>query len=145
MDSLIGTDNFDVRSRDQAFASSFPYTLPTLDSEQTSPCSTAVLSGFVLFSDLSIALFLTLRINLQGWVVCVIACAFCGKFFGCFAAARWTGFTNRESAGVGFLMSSKGLIELIILNQGLSVGIINETGEFPSYELESTRGKLIAV
>jgi len=26
-------------------------------------------------------------------------------------------------------MSSKGLIELIILNQGLSVGIINETGK----------------
>ena len=33
-------------------------------------------------------------------------------------------------------MSSKGLIELIILNQGLSVGIINETGEFPSYVFE---------
>ncbi|GAA6006088.1 hypothetical protein JCM11491_002028 [Sporobolomyces phaffii] len=62
-----------------------------------------------------------------GWTVCVIVCAFCGKFFGCFFAARFTGFTSRESAGVGFLMSSKGLIELIILNQGLSVGIINET------------------
>ncbi|GAA5926155.1 uncharacterized protein JCM15063_000200 [Sporobolomyces koalae] len=62
-----------------------------------------------------------------GWVVCVIACAFSGKFLGCFFASRFTGFTTRESVAVGFLMSSKGLIELIILNQGLSVGIINET------------------
>ncbi|GAA5922045.1 hypothetical protein JCM1841_003132 [Sporobolomyces salmonicolor] len=62
-----------------------------------------------------------------GWVVCVIACAFCGKFFGCFGAAKLTGFSLRESAATGFLMSAKGLIELIVLNQGLTVGIINET------------------
>ncbi|GAA5906764.1 uncharacterized protein JCM6883_005681 [Sporobolomyces salmoneus] len=62
-----------------------------------------------------------------GWCVCVIAVAFCGKFFGCFFAARFTGFNTRESISVGCLMSAKGLIELIILNQGLSVGIINET------------------
>ncbi|GAA5821255.1 hypothetical protein JCM10212_004220 [Sporobolomyces blumeae] len=61
-----------------------------------------------------------------GWVVCVVACAFCGKFLGCFFASRLTGFSNRESAAVGSLMAAKGLIELIILNQGLSVGIINE-------------------
>ncbi|GAA5888283.1 hypothetical protein JCM16303_007260 [Sporobolomyces ruberrimus] len=85
-----------------------------------------------------------------GWTVCVIVCAFCGKFFGCFFAARFTGFNTRESAAVGFLMSSKGLIELIILNQGLSVGIINET-VFSIFVLEAllltfaaTPGTLIA-
>ncbi|GAA5993132.1 hypothetical protein JCM10908_001304 [Rhodotorula pacifica] len=62
-----------------------------------------------------------------GWVVCVIAVAFCGKFFGSAVAAKLSGFGWRQSGATGALMSAKGLIELIVLNQGLQVGIISQT------------------
>ncbi|GAA6033315.1 hypothetical protein JCM8097_006688 [Rhodosporidiobolus ruineniae] len=61
------------------------------------------------------------------WTVCVIVCAFIGKFAGCALAARFTGFNWRESGATGSLMAAKGLIELIVLNQGLTAGIISET------------------
>ncbi|BGP18796.1 hypothetical protein JCM10213_003452 [Rhodosporidiobolus nylandii] len=61
------------------------------------------------------------------WTICVIICAFCGKFIGCAIAARLSGFGWRESGATGSLMSAKGLIELIVLNQGLQAGIISET------------------
>ncbi|KAI5474268.1 hypothetical protein MNV49_003746 [Pseudohyphozyma bogoriensis] len=62
-----------------------------------------------------------------GWTVCVIVVSFCGKFIGCASSARFSGFTNRESLAVGSLMSAKGLIELIVLNVGLGVGVITTT------------------
>lgn len=63
----------------------------------------------------------------QGWVFAVIVCAFGGKFGASTIAAKLCGFTWRESMATGSLMSAKGLIELIVLNQGLQAGIISET------------------
>lgn len=60
-----------------------------------------------------------------GYIVAICAIAFFSKFVSCAAAARLTGFSNRESAAVGTLMSCKGLVELIVLNLGLSAGILN--------------------
>ncbi|KAK4699712.1 hypothetical protein P7C70_g6544, partial [Phenoliferia sp. Uapishka_3] len=62
-----------------------------------------------------------------GWTVCVITTAFLAKFFGCASMAKWCGYSNRESAAVGSLMSCKGLIELIVLSLGLQAGVINQT------------------
>lgn len=41
-----------------------------------------------------------------GWAICIIAVAFCGKFFGCAIAARFcgSGFTIRECGAIGSLM-----------------------------------------
>lgn len=50
-----------------------------------------------------------------------MAVAFSGKFLGSAVAARATGFSWRQSGATGSLMSAKGLIELIVLNQGLQV------------------------
>ncbi|TKA53405.1 hypothetical protein B0A53_04391 [Rhodotorula sp. CCFEE 5036] len=61
------------------------------------------------------------------WVICVMVVAFSGKFFGSAIAARMSGFGWRQSGATGALMSAKGLIELIVLNQGLQVGIISQT------------------
>ncbi|KAI8805411.1 Cation/H+ exchanger, partial [Cladochytrium replicatum] len=58
-------------------------------------------------------------------VVLVIATAMVGKIFGCMLASKITGLTWRESWTVGFLMSTKGLVELIVLNLGLSAGVIS--------------------
>ncbi|GAA5836568.1 hypothetical protein JCM11251_007113 [Rhodosporidiobolus azoricus] len=78
-------------------------------------------------SGLSTNLTLLNRGIIWAWTVCVIVCAFCGKFIGCAVAARLSGFNWRESGATGSLMSAKGLIELIVLNQGLQAGIISET------------------
>ncbi|KAK0489014.1 Sodium/hydrogen exchanger family-domain-containing protein [Armillaria novae-zelandiae] len=59
------------------------------------------------------------------YTVGIVALAFIGKFGGCTLAARYAaGFSWRESGAVGSLMSCKGLVELIVLNVGLSAGIL---------------------
>ncbi|KAG2125208.1 Sodium/hydrogen exchanger family-domain-containing protein [Suillus cothurnatus] len=56
-----------------------------------------------------------------------IAClAFVGKFGGCTVASRLCGFSWREASTIGALMSCKGLVELIVLNVGLSAGILSQ-------------------
>ena len=60
-------------------------------------------------------------------VVLVAACL--GKGVACWAAARVTGEDNRTALAVGSLMNARGLMELIILNIGLSKGLI-EAGLF---------------
>ncbi|KDN53004.1 hypothetical protein K437DRAFT_253655 [Tilletiaria anomala UBC 951] len=60
-----------------------------------------------------------------GYLIAIIAIAFTSKFGACAAAARWCGLGVRESLAVGTLMSCKGLVELIVLNIGLSAGILD--------------------
>jgi nucleotide-binding universal stress UspA family protein len=57
----------------------------------------------------------------------VIAVACAGKFGGTAVAARATGAGPRESAAMGILMNTRGLMELVILSIGLELGVINET------------------
>ncbi|MCV2357280.1 cation:proton antiporter [Paucibacter sp. B2R-40] len=46
------------------------------------------------------------------------------KFGACYLAARMAGEDNRTALGIGALMNSRGLMELIIINIGLQKGII---------------------
>jgi Kef-type K+ transport system membrane component KefB len=61
------------------------------------------------------------------WAVCAlivgVACA--GKFGGAAGAARIAGFRWRDAAMLGVLMNTRGLVELIVLNLGLDLGIIS--------------------
>jgi len=61
------------------------------------------------------------------WLLCgaVLAVAIGGKFIGTYAAARFSGMPNRESAALGWMMNTRGLTELIVLNIGLSLGVIS--------------------
>ncbi|VDB87370.1 unnamed protein product [Peniophora sp. CBMAI 1063] len=61
-----------------------------------------------------------------GYIVAICSLAFVGKFGGCTIAARCVGFGWRESSTIGALMSCKGLIELIVLNVGLTAGILTQ-------------------
>ncbi|KAF8581038.1 hypothetical protein K439DRAFT_1393155 [Ramaria rubella] len=70
------------------------------------------------------------------YTIGIIALAYTGKFGGCTIAARLTGFQWREAAAIGTLMSCKGLVELIVLNVGLSAGILN-TRVFSMFVLEA--------
>jgi Kef-type K+ transport system membrane component KefB len=63
----------------------------------------------------------------QAWIFCVaiIAVATLGKFGGTVAAARWTGLSWNMAASLGILMNTRGLMELIVLNIGLELGVIS--------------------
>jgi Kef-type K+ transport system membrane component KefB len=55
---------------------------------------------------------------------CVLGASVLAKFGACWAAARLSGQDNRTSLGIGALMNSRGLMELIIINVGLQAGVI---------------------
>jgi hypothetical protein len=48
-----------------------------------------------------------------------------GKFAGSVAGSRLAGLGWRDSAIIGVLMNTRGLMELIVLNIGLELGIIS--------------------
>jgi Kef-type K+ transport system membrane component KefB len=63
----------------------------------------------------------------EAWMFCgvIILVATLGKFGGTLAAARFTGLGWRTSAALGILMNTRGLMELIVLNIGLELGVIS--------------------
>lgn len=63
----------------------------------------------------------------QDWLLTavIIAVATLGKFGGTVAAARACGLPWRESSALGALMNTRGLMELIVLNIGLDLGVIS--------------------
>jgi Kef-type K+ transport system membrane component KefB len=65
----------------------------------------------------------------RDWWVCglVILVATLGKFGGTFCASRLTGLAWRQSAMLGILMNTRGLMELIVLNLGLDMKVITPT------------------
>lgn len=64
----------------------------------------------------------------EAWLMCalIILVATLGKFGGSLAAARLTGESWRNSAAIGVLMNTRGLMELIVLNIGLDLGVISD-------------------
>jgi len=65
----------------------------------------------------------------SGWLLCglIVLVATVGKLGGTFAAARAAGLPSREAAGLGVLMNTRGLMELVVLNIGLELGVISPT------------------
>jgi len=63
------------------------------------------------------------------WLICllvlVIACA--GKILGSMLPVRWMGESWKESLTLGILMNTRGLVELIVLNIGLDLGVLSPT------------------
>ena len=57
-------------------------------------------------------------------IVLVIACA--GKILGCYAGAKWAGMTPRESWAVGFGMTARGAMEIILAQLAYNKGLINK-------------------
>jgi len=55
----------------------------------------------------------------------IILVAIVGKFGGTYVAGRMMGMNNRESAALGVLMNTRGLVELIVLNMGLDLGVLS--------------------
>lgn len=63
------------------------------------------------------------------WLTCaaIIAIACAGKFGGTFAASRLMGLSWRDSASLGILMNTRGLMEIVVLNIGLDLGVLSRT------------------
>jgi Kef-type K+ transport system membrane component KefB len=63
----------------------------------------------------------------QMWTYCaaIIFVAVLGKLGGTIAAGRAVGMGWRDSAALGALMNTRGLMELVILNIGLDIGVIS--------------------
>jgi Kef-type K+ transport system membrane component KefB len=63
------------------------------------------------------------------WTICllIITAAVAGKLGGASIAARAAGMQWRESLAIGALMNTRGLMELIVLNIGLDIGVISPT------------------
>ena len=59
------------------------------------------------------------------WCAAIILVAIAGKLGGSMIAARAAGVPWREAAGVGTLMNTRGLMELVILNIGLDIGVLS--------------------
>lgn len=62
------------------------------------------------------------------WALCagLIAIAIAGKLGGVGLAARATGSSWRDALSLGALMNTRGLMELIVLNVGLDLGILSQ-------------------
>ncbi|TMC16720.1 MAG: cation/H(+) antiporter, partial [Chloroflexi bacterium] len=63
------------------------------------------------------------------WLVCllVLAVACAGKILSGSLSVRWMGESWRESLSLGVLMNTRGLVDLIVLNIGLDLGVLSPT------------------
>lgn len=85
---------------------------------------TALLPVFFVFSGLNTQLTMVNNIGLVLVTLAILAASIAGKGIACYGAARLTGQDNSTALGIGALMNSRGLMELIIINIGLQRGVI---------------------
>jgi len=64
--------------------------------------------------------------GVRDWLVCalILLAATLGKVGGTTVAARLTGHRWRPALALGFLMNTRGLMQLIVLDLGLELGLI---------------------
>ncbi len=63
----------------------------------------------------------------EEWLICgiIIVVACLGKLGGSAAAARFAGMSWRGAGALGILMNTRGLMQLIVLNVGLDLGVLS--------------------
>ena len=83
-----------------------------------------LLPMFFTFSGLNTRLDMVNNPQLLFIALAILAASILGKGVACWAAARLTGEDNRTALGLGTLMNSRGMMELILINIGLQKGII---------------------
>lgn len=86
-----------------------------------------LLPMFFTYSGLNTRMDMVNTIPLLLIALAILAASIFAKFGACYLAARIAGEDNRTALGIGALMNSRGLMELIIINIGLQKGIIGPT------------------
>lgn len=100
--------------------------LSTVLAEKTEDFVTVVLLPlFFAYSGLRTQIGLVQGVADQLMVLMLLAVATLGKFGGSAVAARFAGLGLRESAAIGVLMNTRGLMEIVVLNVGLDLGVIS--------------------
>ncbi len=86
-----------------------------------------LLPAFFAFSGLRTRI--QLLSGAEAWLLCalIVSVACLGKFGGSSLAARLSGLGWRDACALGVLMNTRGLVELIVLNVGLDLGVISPT------------------
>ena len=85
---------------------------------------TFLLPIFFAYSGLRTQVGLLNSLPLWGLCGLVLLVAISGKYIGTFVAARFSGLSKRDASALGWLMNTRGLTELIVLNIGLNLGVI---------------------
>ena len=85
---------------------------------------TFLLPVFFAYSGLRTQVGLLNSPSLWGLCILILLVAIVGKYAGTFTAARISGLSNRDASALGWLMNTRGLTELIVLNIGLNLGVI---------------------
>jgi len=83
-----------------------------------------LLPMFFTYSGLNTRLDMVNSIELVLIALGILVASVAAKGGACYLAARLSGEDNRTALGIGALMNSRGLMELIIINIGLQKGII---------------------
>jgi Kef-type K+ transport system membrane component KefB len=83
-----------------------------------------LLPMFFTYSGLNTQLTMVNNLELLAVASVVLIGSIVAKGGACWAAARLCGEDNRTALGIGALMNSRGLMELIIINIGLQAGVI---------------------
>lgn len=65
--------------------------------------------------------------HLWGYTLGIVGVAILGKCAGATLGSRITGRAWRESVALGILMNTRGLVELVVLNAGLELGILSSS------------------
>ncbi|TGX54034.1 cation:proton antiporter [Sphingomonas gei] len=86
-----------------------------------------LLPMFFTYSGLNTRMDMVNSVSLLLIALGILLVSVLAKFGACYAAARLSGEDNRTALGIGALMNSRGLMELIIINIGLQKGIIGPT------------------
>ena len=86
-----------------------------------------LLPMFFTYSGLNTRMDMVNTIPLLLIALVILAGSIVAKFGACYVAARVAGEDNCTALGIGALMNSRGLMELIIINIGLQKGIIGPT------------------
>lgn len=86
-----------------------------------------LLPMFFTYSGLNTRMDMVASASLLLVALSILAASIVAKGGACYLAARLSGEDNRTALGIGALMNSRGLMELIIINIGLQKGIIGPT------------------
>ena len=108
-----------VLNRDAALARSVAEKLGTV--------TTVLLPLFFAFTGLRTSVRLLNGSALWFYCFLIILVAVLGKLVGSAVSARIMGMEWRAALSVGILMNTRGLVELVILNVGLDLGVISPT------------------
>jgi Kef-type K+ transport system membrane component KefB len=90
---------------------------------------TVVLLLPLFFAFVGLRTSLRLLSGLDLWLIwaAILAVAVVGKLGGSAIGARLSGMGTREAVSIGILMNTRGLIELVLLNIGLELGVLSPT------------------